>query len=95
MAELVIRHVSDRALAALKERARVRQVELETVLTEIVEAEALLQPNPLKPEPPELSDAEREQRRKVVETMKELRRRTLRPRAIDSALLIREDRDTR
>jgi len=95
MGDLVIHDMNDRALAALQERARRRGVPLNTLVREIVEADALLAPMPLKPEPPHLSEAERAERQRLTARMAEIRARTIKPLWADSALLIREDRDTR
>lgn len=95
MADIVIHDMDDRALAALKERAQRRGVPLDNLVREIVEAEALLVPTPLKPEPPKLSDTERAERQRLADGMARIRAKTLKPLAVDTTLLIREDRDTR
>lgn len=95
MSELVISGVGDRALAVLQERARRRGVPLDTIVREIIEADALLAPTPLKPAAPQLSAEEREERRRIAARIAEIRKRTLKPLWADSTLLIREDRDTR
>jgi 16S rRNA (cytosine967-C5)-methyltransferase len=95
MSELVVSGVDDRALAVLQERARQRGVPLDAIVREVIEADALLAPTPLKPAAPQLSAEEREERRRIGERIAEIRKRTLKPLWADSTLLIREDRDTR
>jgi hypothetical protein len=55
----------------------------------------MLSPTPRKPEPPLLSKQERIARNEIAARMAEIRSRTLKPLWADSALLVREDRDTR
>ena len=95
MSDIVIHGISGRALAALEQRAQQRGVTLDSVIREIVEADALLSPSPARPEPPNLSDEERQQRRRIAARMAEIRSQTLKPLWADSTLLIREDRDSR
>jgi hypothetical protein len=95
MADIIIHDMDDRALAALKERAQRRGVALDELVREIIETEALLVPTPLKPEPPKLSETERAERRRLADRMARIRAKTLKPLAVDTTLLIREDRDTR
>ena len=95
MANIVIHDMDDRALAVLQERARRRGVSLDAVIREIVEADALLSPSPTRPEPPQMSEEERARRHQIAARMAEIRSQTLKPLWADSALLIREDRDTR
>jgi hypothetical protein len=95
MSDLLVKDLDDRALAVLEERARNRGVVLDDVIREIIENDALLSPTPRKPEPPLLSEQERSARNLVATRMAEIRSRTLKPLWVDSALLIREDRDKR
>jgi hypothetical protein len=95
MSDLVIHDMNERVLAVLQERARRRGIALDALVREIVESEALLAPTPLKPEPPQLSAGERAERKRLAARMAEIRARTIKPLWADSALLIREDRDTR
>ena len=95
MADIIIHDMDDRALAALKERAQRRGVALDELVREIIETEALLVPTPLKPETPKLSETERAERRRLADRMARIRAKTLKPLAVDTTLLIREDRDTR
>jgi hypothetical protein len=95
MGHLVIEAIDDRALAKLQERARRRGVPVDQLVREIIEVDALLSPTIAQPEPKGLTDDERAERRKIAERMAEIRARTLKPLWADSALLIREDRDTR
>jgi len=95
MGDLLVRGLDDRALAVLQERARNRGVVLDDLVREIIENDALLSPTPHKSEPPLLSKQERRARDEVAARMAEIRSHTLKPLSADSALLIREDRDTR
>ncbi len=95
MGDLLVKNLDDRALAALRERARNRGAVLGDMVREIIETEALLSPTPRRPEPPLLSEQERAERHRIAARMAEIRARTLKPLWADSALLIREDRDTR
>jgi hypothetical protein len=95
MAELVIRGINDRVLTALQERARRRGIAVDDMVREVIEVDVLLSPTPTKPEPPQLSEEERAERRRLAVRMAEIRSQTLKPLWADSALMIREDRDTR
>jgi hypothetical protein len=95
MGDLLVRDLDDRVLAVLQERARNRGVVLDDVVREIIENDAMLSPTPRKPEPPLLSKQERIARNEIAARMAEIRSRTLKPLWADSALLVREDRDTR
>lgn len=95
MAELVIKDIGDRMLTALEERARRRGIAVDDLVRQVIEADVMLSPTLAKPEPPRLSDEERAERRRLAQRMTEIRARTLKPLWADSALMIREDRDTR
>ena len=95
MGDLLIHGLSDEAVLALRDRARMRGVPPETIAREIVEAAAKLQPALDAAELPELTEDQRVERRRVAAEMQDIRARQLKPFSTDSVALIREDRDTR
>lgn len=95
MGDIVVRDLNDGAHAVLQARARERGVAVDALVREIVEADVLHAPTPLKPEPPVLTEAERAERRRLAARIAEIRARTIKPLWSDSTLLIREDRNTR